>query len=142
MKNFFRSKSPNKGVIYIDERSRRTDNLLTFDEMKKIIVRERARSDRHNHEFSVVVIEIEKFDQENGLVDQLVLLLGSRLRMTDEIGWYHNNQIALILPYTSSENAVLVAEDVIQIISTKIPAKISKILSYPSIWPYKNKSTS
>ena len=137
MKNIFRSKPLNNGVIYIDESSPQRDKLRTFSDMKKIILRERARSDRHNHEFSIILIDIGKFDQENGVLDHFVQLLGSRLRMIDEIGWYDQNQIAIVLPYTTSENAVQVAEDVIKMMNADIPAQLSKILSYPSIWPYK-----
>ena len=137
MKNIFKSKTLNKSAVYIDEGSQQADRLQTLSDMKKIILRERARSDRHNHEFSIIVIEFKKIDQENGVIDHIVQLLGSRLRMIDEIGWYDKNQIAIVLPYTTSEDAVQVAEDVTKIVNSDIPAQLSKILSYPSIWPYK-----
>ena len=137
MKNFFKSHLLNKGVIYIDEGSQQKDTLKSASDLKEIILRERARTDRHDHEFSIIVIDIEKFDQENGVLDHFVQLLGSRIRMIDEIGWYDKNQIAIVLPYTSSENAVRVVEDVTKIINADLPAHLSKILTYPSIWPYK-----
>ena len=137
MKNIFKSKPLDKSAIYIDEGSHHSDRLQTHSDMKKIILRERARSDRHNHEFSIIVIEIERFDQENGVIDHIIQFLNSRLRMIDEIGWYDKNQIAIVLPYTTSENAVQVAEDVTKNINSDVPVHLSKILSYPSIWPYK-----
>ena len=137
MKNFFKSHLLSKGVIYIDEGSQQKDTLKPASDLKKIILREKARTDRHNHEFSIILIEIEKFDQENGVLDHFVQILGSRIRSIDEIGWYDENQIAIVLPYTTSEDAVQVAEDVMKMINADIPAQFSKILSYPSIWPYK-----
>ena len=137
MKNIFKSKPLGKGIVYIDEVFRQAERLQTQSDLKNIILRERARSDRHNHEFSIIVIDIEKFDQNNGVLDHFVQLLGSRLRMIDEVGWYDQNKIAIVLPYTTSEDAVQVAEDVTKIINSDIPAHFSKILSYPSIWPYK-----
>ncbi len=137
MKNIFKSRFSNKDVIFIDESSGHPNGLQTFEDMKRIILRERARSDRQNHEFSVVVIDIEKFDKENGFLDHLYQRLSKRLRLIDEIGWYDNDDIAIVLPYTSSKNAVRVAEDVLRIINEDVPAHISKILSYPSVWPYK-----
>ena len=137
MKNIFKTRYKNKDVIFIDERSGYVNRLQTFEDMKRIILRERARSDRHNHEFSVVVIDIQKFDKENGMLDHLYQRLSERLRLIDEIGWFDNDDIAIVLPYTSSENAGRVAEDVLSIIKEDLPANISKILSYPSVWPYK-----
>ncbi|MFC1831130.1 diguanylate cyclase [Thermodesulfobacteriota bacterium] len=137
MKNIFKTKPLNNGVIYIDERSQQNGRLQNLSDMKKIILRERARSDRQNHEFSIILIDIDNFDQENGVLDHFVRLLGSRLRMIDEIGWYDKNQIAIVLPYTTSEDAAQVAEDVTKMINADVPAQLSKILSYPSIWPFK-----
>ena len=137
MKNIFKSSPLGKGIVYIDEGLRQADRLQTQSDLKNIILRERARSDRHNHEFSIIVIDIEKFDQANGVLDHFVQLLGSRIRIIDEVGWYDQNKIAIVLPYTTSEDAVQVAEDIIKIINPDVPAQLSKILSYPSIWPYK-----
>jgi len=137
MKNFIKSIFLQKQVIPFDEMSQREDRLLAINDMEKKILRERSRSDRNDHEFSVIVIDIEKFNHENGLIDHLVQLMWSRLRMIDEIGWYAKRQLGIVLPYTSPENAVQVAEDLLKIIRTETPATLSKILSYPSIWPFK-----
>lgn len=137
MINFFKSKSPNKGVVYTDEKAWEHNGLHSFEDMKRIILRERARSDRHDYEFSVIVIDIKKFDKENGALDRLYQRLISRLRLIDEVGWYDKNDIAILLPYTSSENATQVAEDVLNILREDVPVQITAILSYPSVWPFK-----
>ncbi len=138
MKNIFKSKFLQKETIFQSKGSQFDDRLLTVENMQKTILREKARSDRRDHDFSVIVIDIEKLNNGKDF-EYLVNFLGSRLRLIDEIGWYDENQVGIILPYTSSENAVQVAEDLMKISKNDRPIKLAKILSYPSMWPFNNR---
>ena len=139
MKNIFKTKfMQNEAANQAYKFPPSSNGLLNIEDMQKTILREKARSDRRDHDFSVIVINTQ--DLRNGKdLDHFIQLLCSRLRSIDEIGWYDINQIGIVLPYTSSSNALQVAEDLIKINRTSSPIKLETILTYPSIWPYNNR---
>jgi len=67
------------------------------------IQRERARSDRTGNGFSLVLFHVSSERGINTLAGQLIEILVNRLRCTDELGWFDQNQIGVLLFDTTTE---------------------------------------
>lgn len=78
-----------------------------------ILAKERARSDRNNHCFSLVSFEVGLQDSSMDRINYLVDRLKKKLRVTDEIGWLDNHSIGVLLFNALSEEAMLFVEKVI-----------------------------
>jgi len=107
-------------------------------EILKILHHERARADRSNHEFSVILFNLNRDKISEPELLKLHESLKLRLRLIDETGWFNDHQIAIVLPYTSGSNAMKLADDLREIMNGRINVQFHKILCYPSVWPYKN----
>ncbi len=117
--------------------STHTVKLYSIDDLRKILSRERARSDRNNHEFSMIVFQLESIKLQKMLVTDFCRFLASRLRSTDEIGWFAQNQIGVVLPYTAAADASALANDIhAQLQYRNFILKI-QIFAYPTVWPFK-----
>ncbi|KAA3620032.1 MAG: hypothetical protein DWQ05_04710 [Calditrichaeota bacterium] len=114
--------------------------LYSVDELRSILTRERARSDRNNHEFSVLVFELGKYNKDKTFLVDFCHFLASRLRSIDETGWFADNKIGIILPYTIAEDAAKLAEDIRNSIEHASAISDIQIFTYPSVWPFKKKS--
>ncbi len=122
-----------KKAININNKYRQIDKFFSIDKFQKKLIRERERADRNGHEFSSIIIDIGKKKHDKTFIAYLYQFLESRLRSIDEIGWYAENKIGILFPYTSAENAMKVAERICK--NRKIER--TRIVSYPSLWPYK-----
>src|SRR3990172_3323542 len=100
-----------------------------------ILERERARAERTGQLFSLVVFGIDK---ENGTytesLEQLGYVLGQKVRICDEVGWYDGNRIGTILPGTSAEGARQFTDIIKERIKDAAPRLTCSIYSYPSSW--------
>lgn len=79
-------------------------DLLGPQEFQAVLSTERARSDRSGWPFTLVVIKHVEPPADDRAVALLLSTLKERTRQIDTKGWY-SGDLALILPYTHSENA-------------------------------------
>ena len=86
--------------------------ISSVDDFYEILERERARADRSNQRLSLLVFELGLPDVDGDIARHLVSVLVSRLRISDDIGWFDRQSIGIILPYTSAEGAWKLAEEV------------------------------
>lgn len=91
--------------------ARADERIRSANEMRQILLRERARADRNSHLFSVLVFDFESPRSEADPQD-LVRHLAERVRMSDEIGWLEDRRLAVLLPETTRSGACVVAEDI------------------------------
>lgn len=82
-----------------------------------IIRKERARSDRTGRIFSVVVFDYPDAKPSPKDLLRLAKLLLTRVRVTDEVGWFADHQLCVVLPETPYGGAVCFAEDVFKTIA-------------------------
>ncbi len=97
-----------------EQRQNTLYSIYDVDDFYEVLERERARADRSNQRLSLLVFELGLPDIEGDIVRHLVSVLVSRLRISDEIGWFDRQCIGIILPYTSAEGAWKLAEEVCQ----------------------------
>jgi len=104
----------------------------------EILTLERERADRTNHIFSLVIFDVGLLGAKSASAKRLMYILYRRLRDIDELGWYDNQHIGIILLYASFEDANEMAErfckeaDITQ-------SNIYTVYTYPYNWVSSNK---
>jgi PleD family two-component response regulator len=106
---WFRIKK-NKHNLADSIKTKLTGEIYSEEEFRRIIDRERARADRIDHQFSLIVLDFEFDNGNHGENGRLLGKIYSRIRRIDEIGWYDPQRIGIILPYTSERGAQKFAE--------------------------------
>ncbi len=114
--------------------------LYSIDEMRDIILQERARSDRSSKEFSVIVFDIRKDIKNSAFLEEFYRFLESKLRSIDEVGWFSVDQVGVVLPYTKADNASRLAKRIQRNMKNKTFSVIVNIFTYPAIWPFKTEN--
>ncbi len=88
---------------------RATDSVVGADEFRRIVLRERARSDRIGGSLSLLLLDA---GGEHSLEDQFEawsLTIAQRVRCTDAVGWYDGRTVGVVLPDTDHEGALIVS---------------------------------
>lgn len=104
--------------------------IYSEEEFRHIIDRERARADRTDHQFSLIVIDLGFTNgnhNSNGLQLQKII---SRMRRIDEIGWYDPRRIGIILPYTSERGAQKFVESLCDFMDPSMVECIFNVYTY------------
>ncbi len=102
----------------------------------KVILKERERSDRTGLPVSLFVFEEIRGNRQNGSLRNLVDLLNVRVRSTDEIGWYDDDRVGVILPHTGLESATKFSENFQELLTRKAFSFKHEIYIYPT--PFSN----
>lgn len=124
----FRSRKNNK--IPADSfKPKINGKLYSEEEFRRIIERERARADRTDHQFSLIVLDFgfTNGNNNNGILLQKII---ARMRKIDEIGWYGNRRIGIILPYTSERGAQKFAESLCNLADPSTAQCIFNVYTY------------
>lgn len=77
------------------------EGFCSQNEFHAILAREKARADRNGHGFSLVAFEVSGKED----ISKLVKHLQNILRISDEIGWFANNTLGILLYNTSAVGA-------------------------------------
>jgi hypothetical protein len=128
---FLRKLLGHLGLSHNNE-SRALDGIRSAEEFRTILNRERGRVNRNGHTFSVVVFDLLDESKDSMCARRLADVLSVRIRATDEIGWFDERCIGVILPYTTPDLAWKVPYDVCQILGTGTFSQSYSIYSYPS----------
>lgn len=116
-------------------RARAIGSIRSFEDFRDILERERARAERTGQEFSVVVFDARR---QNGAgvacLKDLAHALASRVRASDEIGWFSDTSIGVALPATSAEGAWKFADDVSTRADSSAPSLDRTVYTYPTKW--------
>lgn len=78
-------------------------------EFRRLIVKERDRAGRHNAPFSLVLIQTEGRGRPETPGAAVAPIL-RRLRTVDEIGWFDDDRLGILLPYTTRAGALQLVE--------------------------------
>jgi hypothetical protein len=87
-------------------------------EFRAILEQERARADRNDHQFSLIVFDIIQPTGKKVGTQRMMQKIFGRIRSIDKIGWFDNQRIGIILPYTSGEGAAKLAETICDLFGT------------------------
>jgi len=108
-------------------------SLYSIDKLNLIIKRERFRSDRNNQKFSLITFDVERFNGSSTMIDDFVDILSSRIRISDDIGWFDSRRIAVLLPETEFKDAQRLAHYICSIIAVSTPPPPCTVYLYPSL---------
>jgi hypothetical protein len=101
----------------------------------RAIAKERYRSDRSNNKYSLLILSLAIKSEEDERVGRAIATIRERIRSIDEIGWYEENQLGIILPFTSMAGADRLADEICGVITTHLePAECvaCELFSYDS----------
>jgi lipopolysaccharide/colanic/teichoic acid biosynthesis glycosyltransferase len=90
------------------------------DDFARVLDRERGRSDRNSHGFSLVIYNVGANSGKNReIVGVLAEALVKRTRATDEAGWIDKERIGVLLPETYAEGARIFASHISEEFETR-----------------------
>ena len=98
-------------------------------------MRMRAGADRNQHVFSLLLFNVGDPEVNRLAVQYLAHVLTNRVRLTDEVGWFDDKHMGVLLPYTSTDGAQKLANNICQAIATKASPPEYNIYTYPFEWP-------
>jgi hypothetical protein len=115
------------------------DRLFTLpisksDEFNTLLARERGRADRNGNVFSLIIFRMANLPPGISVQRQMILSLCSRLRDTDEVGWYNDRHLGVVIPYASCQNAQQIAENVCSDLSLPANNETFIVYTYPENW--------
>ena len=124
-----------RGTNWINGKLARALNTFHSEELlRQIISRERARADRNGHHFSLLVFNVASYSERAHADAHVVTVLARRLRWTDDIGWFDESRVGVVLPDTPAEGAGKVANDLCQALNPSVLRPACVVYTYPSGW--------
>jgi len=108
--------------------------ISSRERMLLTLHRERARADRTGHEFALVLFRVKHAAKVTHSVERLIRTVVARSRTTDEVGWFNEKFLGVILPDTNSAGAWRLAEDVCELVAGKMHRPIYAVYTYPREW--------
>jgi lipopolysaccharide/colanic/teichoic acid biosynthesis glycosyltransferase len=103
-------------------------------EFHALLARERGRADRNGNRFSLIIFKTANLPPGVAIQRRLQLSLGSRLRDTDEFGWYDDQHLGAIIPYASGQSARRIAEGICRNMSLPSNNETFVVYTYPENW--------
>jgi hypothetical protein len=91
--------------------------LIGKEAFQRAIEKERYRSDRGNNQYSLLIMSLAIESEEDARIGQAIEAIRNRIRAIDEIGWYEENQLGIILPFTSLDGADRLADEICGVIT-------------------------
>ena len=110
------------------------DALHPREDFERILLRERARSDRSGEVFSLVVFTVGGQPADLEALAHLARILQQRLRLSDDAGRLGDRQIGALLPATPAAGAWTVVGDVCVCVPAGLPLPDCAVYCYPSDW--------
>jgi len=118
----------------LDERLR-TRVLHLPKSLQPALQRERIRTDRTGHPFSWVVFSLNGELHSKRTLQRLAYLIARRARMTDEVGWYDQTAVSVILPVTDETGAACFKRDIVHLAAEDGIYPSAAVYSYPNVSP-------
>ena len=104
--------------------------ICSVEEFRAILERERTRSDRSGNRFSLVVFDAEIFETQETNEHFLIKVLYTRIRPTDEVGWFDKAKVGVVLPDTPPLGARKLAEEICRKISVRMQPPTFNVYTY------------
>jgi PleD family two-component response regulator len=105
--------------------------IYSQEEFKKSVGKERARADRSNQKLSLIIFDMNSSAPKKIAINQLFAEIRSRVRNIDQVGWYDDQQLGIILPYTSNRGAIRLTENICESLDESISKPICSVYTYP-----------
>jgi hypothetical protein len=108
-------------------------SMLTPEQMNVAILRESARVDRKDGGMLVLVLfRTADGDLHSPLAGRLVKTILHRIRVTDDVGWFDDVHVGVLLPDTAPAGAWKLAQHVCDRVALHGMRPLSVMYSYPA----------
>jgi lipopolysaccharide/colanic/teichoic acid biosynthesis glycosyltransferase len=107
--------------------------LTPMPQFRRMLSRERARSDRTGQGFSLVIFAPRDPRSVDGTLRRLAIVLQRRLRTSDEAGWVDGERLGAFLPCTPAAGAWKVADDVCAAFPIELDPPFCRVYCYPGV---------
>ncbi len=121
-------------VATLGRPSPRLEKLHSIQHMDAVIRRETSRADRSGREFSLVLFRIKRSKRHSVSTHRLIKTITARSRTTDEVGWFGDRHVCVVLPDTPLAGAWVFADSVCDLAAKRIPRPVAIVYSYPGNW--------
>lgn len=113
------------------ERSKKVGDRVFHERsiFRKLVQLERDRAHRGNQQFSVILINVSQ--EKKLMVTELMHHISRRVRRIDQVGWYDQFHIGVLLPSTSPDAAHRIAKDIFLNYAHPQASVQYQTLSYP-----------
>ena len=113
---------------------RAPSGVHSVEQLRWVLERERARSDRGSRVFSLLAFTLRDRGVDVEALESLLRILQDRLRFYDEVGWLEDGRIGVVLPDTPGAGAWKVADDVVAAYPLTFEPPLCQVYTYPSDW--------
>jgi hypothetical protein len=111
----------------------KTENgILSVLEFRRLVEHERQRADRNQHQFSLVLFALGASQKDDSIARNIIGTISRRVRNVDALGWYDEKRLGIMLPYTSTEGATRLIENLLDALDPEIPKPVCDIFTYPA----------
>ena len=107
----------------------RLNEIYSRSEFHHLLELERDRVHRNNHQFSVLLFSVNPKKEHD--VIELTNHISRRVRRIDQVGWYDNSHIGVLLPSTTASGAKHIVKDICSQHNGTTPPFLYETLSYP-----------
>jgi len=123
----------NQVPLFQPQRRVSPHEIYPVESFRRVMERERARTDRTGLPFSLVVFRIDSGKDDAGPSTLFLAdFIRKRVRLGDEVGWFDRKGLAALLPGTPVEGAYKFADKVLEAISDYIPLPPCRVFTYPA----------
>ena len=122
-----------------ENHQKKADNgcgVFPVERFHQVLERERYRSDRNHHGFSLLTFNSKYTSDEQTLTTEVMPVLLRRARSSDIIGWLDDGALGVLLPETAMEGATKLAEDIYHMAPLLTSCSECQVYYYPSNWPW------
>jgi lipopolysaccharide/colanic/teichoic acid biosynthesis glycosyltransferase len=111
---------------------RHRHGFQSVDDFSRVLETERHRADRTSIGFSLLTFAPRDRRSKDATYAALSEILSGRLRLTDCAGWLDDERIGVVFPTTPASGAWIVADEVCEQLSDRVPSPVCTVLCYPS----------
>jgi lipopolysaccharide/colanic/teichoic acid biosynthesis glycosyltransferase len=107
-----------------------SDLLLSTDQFRLVVAKERMRADRHGLTFSLLIFDLPQGHDPSKL-RKFKAVLDRRLRLTDERGYFDGERIGVLLPHTHRAGAHTLLASLLSSFDQEQLECSAKVYQYP-----------
>src|SRR5215207_7438162 len=113
-------------------RPRRLRDIHDRTVFEAVLHHERNRADRDDNDFSLVLLKVRANDTRTA--KRLARAVIRRLRAIDEVGWYAQGCLCVLLPNTDHDGGQIFESNVRRLAEDSRINIVSRVYTYPSQW--------
>jgi len=110
----------------------RSQGISSHADFTRLVEKERCRVDRNDHHYSLLVFNLDLEEIPAHQLQKFIQKIRQRLRNIDEIGWYAEKKLGIILPYTTRTGAEKLAGEICAMIEPPSGCTACDVYSYSS----------